>query len=92
MASAKKPAAGSSPPRWVAVVGAIVAVGGVVYTWFSHFNPRAEPAKPTVAATPAAAPPPPTIAASVSVSGSGAVGVGVMQGGTINVGEAGAKK
>lgn len=81
MATSKKPAVGSDPPKWIAVVGAIVAVGGLAYTWYSHFNPIVEPTKPR-----AEAPPSTQTAASVSVSGSGAVGIGVMHGGTINVG------
>lgn len=63
----------SGAPKWVAIIGAIVAVSGTVYVWFAHFYPRGDPAK---------APSPP----SVSVSGPGSVGVGNMSGGTINVG------
>lgn len=84
MATAHQPAAAPGRPKWIATVGAIVAVGGLAYTWFSHFNPRAIPEKPPAATAPPSAPP--QIAASVSVSGSGAVGVGVMHGGSITVG------
>ena len=88
MATVKKPAGASSPPHWVAVVGAIVAVGGLAYTWFSHFNPKVEPPKPTPVAV---TPPPvaaakPQVSASVSSIGTGSVAIGSVGGNsTVNM-------
>lgn len=69
--------ASSGPARWtysVSVIAAVItAIGGVV----SYFVPKSEPKAATLAPTvPAPVP-------SVSVSGSGNVGIGVINGGQV---------
>lgn len=88
MATAKKPAGASSSPPWVAIVGAIVAVGGTAYTWFSHFNPKVEPSKstPVAVTTPPVAAVTPQVSASVSSIGQGSVAIGSVGGNnTVNL-------
>jgi hypothetical protein len=82
MATSKQPAAAgpSGPPQWHYLVGAIVAVGGLLWGVVSYFIPKPDPPKPAPVIVPAPAP------ASVSVTGAGAVGVGTMSGGSISVG------
>ncbi len=80
MAAKTKPNTPSGAPRWTYAVGAIVGAATLIWAIASYFIPKPEPAKPAPA-TPAAAP-----ASSVTVSGDGSVGVGTMQGGTINIG------
>jgi len=63
-------------PRWTYVAAAIVAIGGLVWGIVSFFIPKPEvPKAPTAASAP-----------TVSVSGSGSVGVATMSGGQISVG------
>lgn len=81
--ASKKIAPSSSTPPWVATVGALVAISGAAYAWYSHFNPKPEPVKPVTAPS-APAVIAPQVAASVTVSGPG-IGVGYMSGGTISV-------
>lgn len=83
MATAKKPDAGSGPPKWTYVVAAVVAVGGLLATIAKDHFSKPEPAKTSVVPTQGSA--------SVTVSGSGAVGVGNMSGGTITLGAQPAK-
>ena len=61
----------SGPPRWTYAVAAIVGAAGLIWTIVSTFLPKSEPQRPTP---------------SVSVSGTGSVGVGTMSGGEISVG------
>jgi hypothetical protein len=78
MAPKPKPAAGA--PRWTYVLGAIVGAAALLWGIVSHFVPKREADKPTVAAVPVT-----RGAASVSVTGAGAVGVGGdVTGSTIN--------
>lgn len=83
---AKPKAASSQPsgaPRWTYAVAAIVSAIGAAWAIASHFIPKAEPAaKPSMGAASQA---PTPGAASVSVSGSGNVGM-VNNSGTITVG------
>ena len=73
----------SGAPRWTYAVAAIVSVVGAAWAIASHFIPKAEPAaKPSMGAAGLASTPG---AASVSVSGSGNVGM-VNNSGTITVG------
>ena len=87
-AAAASTTAAAAAPRWVASLGALIAavtgIGGLAYTWYSHFNAKVEPPKPASASTPARNLSP--MAASVSVSGSSNVGVGNNTG-TINMGQ-----
>ncbi len=78
MAAKAKPESG--PPRWTYVLGAIVAAAGMLWGVVSFFIPKSEIARPDLH-TPAPAPP-----VSVTVPGSGSVGVGIMSGGSIAVG------
>ena len=90
MSEEQKPMPPSGPPQWTYAVGAIGVIGTLVWAVVSHFIPKPEaapPAKPAATApTPA-----PTTPSSVTVNGTGNVGVGNMSGGSINI-NAGEKK
>jgi|GEM_PF-5123515 len=73
-----------SPPRWTYTVAAIVSIVALGWTIVSYFiPPKPKPEKPVAAAPPTVSP---QGAGSVTVDGSGSVGVGNMSGGSITLG------
>jgi hypothetical protein len=72
----------SDPPRWTYTVGALAAVGALVWAIISFFIAKSDPPPPS----PPVAVTAPTPAPSVTVSGRGNVGIGTMTGGHIEAG------
>lgn len=69
------------PPRWTHIVGALAAVGALIWAIISFFIVKPDPPKPSspiAVTTPSPAP-------SVTIIGRGNVGVGTMTGGHIEV-------
>lgn len=87
MATNKKASDSTAQPKWIAVIATVVALSGAAYQWFSHFQPKPDPPKPT-AVLPVVAP----VAASSNVAASsvnatapGAIAIGTV-GGNVNIG------
>lgn len=69
--------ASSGPPRWTYAVGALATVVTAIWGIASYFVPKSEPKAAMLVPTVQAPVP------SVSVSGSGNVGIGVINGGQV---------
>lgn len=76
----KPPPDKAGAPRWTYALGAAVGALALGWTIVSHFIPRAEPQKASSAAREV------PLAASVSVGGSNNTVIGVVTGGSVDIG------